>query len=60
MNAVTNTTSRNSVSHSVRSADTASFAFIEAVRFFAYRFFYYYFFGKMNFLPQRAHMATSL
>lgn len=37
------------VSHSARSCEAASFTFVEAVRFFAYRFFYYYFFGSVKF-----------
>ena len=36
----------HAVSHSARSSKAASFALIEAVRFFAYRFFYYYFYGS--------------
>lgn len=59
MNAVKTISSRKSVSHSARSCTAASFAFIEAVRFFAYRFFYYCFYGCVNLLPQRAHMAAS-
>ena len=37
----------HAVSHSARSSKAASFALIEAVRFFAYRFFYYYFYGSL-------------
>lgn len=55
-----NIAAANTVSHSVRSSKAASFALIEAVRFFAYRFFYYYFSARQIFLPHRAHMAKRL
>lgn len=41
----------HAVSHSARSSKVASFALIEAVRFFAYRFFYYYFYGSADLSP---------
>ena len=41
----------HAVSHSARSSKAASFALIEAVRFFAYRFFYYYFYGSADLSP---------
>ena len=41
----------NNVSHSARSSKAASYALIEAVRFFAYRFFYYYFYGSADLSP---------
>lgn len=41
----------NTVSHSARSSKAASYALIEAVRFFAYRFFYYYFYGSADLSP---------
>lgn len=41
----------HTVSHSARSSKAASFALIEAVRFFAYRFFYYYFYGSADLSP---------
>lgn len=46
-----NIAAANTVSHSARSSKAASFALIEAVRFFAYRFFYYYFYGSADFSP---------
>ena len=46
-----NIAAANPVSHSARSSKAASFALIEAVRFFAYRFFYYYFYGSVAFSP---------
>lgn len=46
-----NIAAANTVSHSARSSKAASFAIIEAVRFFAYRFFYYYFYGSADLSP---------
>lgn len=46
-----NIAAAHAVSHSARSSKAASFALIEAVRFFAYRFFYYYFYGSADLSP---------
>lgn len=46
-----NIATANTVSHSARSSKAASYALIEAVRFFAYRFFYYYFYGSADLSP---------
>lgn len=45
-----NIAAANTVSHSARSSKAASYALIEAVRFFAYRFFYY-FYGSADLSP---------
>lgn len=46
-----NIAAANTVSHSARSSKAASYALIEAVRFFAYRFFYYYSYGSADLSP---------
>lgn len=46
-----NIAAANTVSHSARSSKAASYALIEAVRLFAYRFFYYYFYGSADLSP---------
>lgn len=55
-----NIAAANTVSHSARSSKAASYALIEAVRFFAYRFFIITFTARQIFLPHRAHMAKRL